>query len=207
MTIKPIIIAALETALNQYISLDDNVNSFLAPLNGKIIAITVTPFNETIYLCPNNHSIQCLDVYPKTADTQLTGSLFALGLMGLSSNPMNSLFSGEVLIEGDTQIGQQFQSLFKQLDINLEAKLARYTGNTIASGLGQLFRAGKEWGQESLETLRLNTSEFIQEETRDVPAFAEAEEFYNAVDELRLDFDRLQSRLERLEKLVSLNIN
>lgn len=205
MTIKPIIIAALETALNHYISLDDNVNSFLAPLNGKIIAITITPFNETIYLCPNNHSIQCLDVYPKTADTQLTGSLFALGLMGLSSNPMNSLFSGEVLIEGDTQIGQQFQSLFKQLDINLEAKLARYTGNTIASGLGQLFRAGKEWGQESLETLRLNTSEFIQEETRDVPAFAEAEEFYNAVDELRLDFDRLQSRLERLEKLVSLN--
>lgn len=199
MTIKPIIITSLETALNHYINLDDNVNNFLAPLNGKIIAITITPFNETIYLCPNTQTIQCLDVYPSTADTHLTGSLFALGLMGLSKNPMNSLFSGEVIIEGDTNIGQQFQSLFKQLDINLEAKLARYTGNTIASGLGQLFRAGKEWGQESLETLRLNTSEFIQEETRDVPAPAEAEEFYNAVDELQLDFDRLQSRLERLE--------
>jgi ubiquinone biosynthesis protein UbiJ len=68
--------------------------------------------------------------------------------------------------------------------------------------LGQLFRAGKEWGQESLETLRLNTSEFIQEESRDVPATAEIEEFYNEVDKLRLDFDRLQSRLERLESYI-----
>ena len=202
MTIKPIIIASLETALNHYINLDDNVNSFLAPLDNKVIAITITPFNETIYLCPNSHSIQCLDAYPHTADTHLTGSLFALGLMGLSANPMNSLFSGQVIIEGDTQIGQQFQTLFKKLDINLEAKLARYTGHTIANGLGQLVKTGKEWGKESLETLRLNTSEFIQEESRDVPASAEAEEFYNSVDELRLDFDRLQSRVERLESYI-----
>jgi ubiquinone biosynthesis protein UbiJ len=43
----------------------------------------------------------------------------------------------------------------------------------------------------------------LQEETRDLPAVPEAELFYAEVDELRTDFDRLQSRIERLEKTMT----
>ncbi len=199
MTIKPLIISTLEAAINRYIALDDNFTSILAPLNGKVVAITITPFNETIYLCPTADSIQCLDYLPTPADTQLTGSLIALGLMGLSSKPMNAFFSGEVTIEGDINTGRKFQELFDKLDINLEGKLARFTGETVAHNLADFFRAGKNWSRESLETFKLNASEFLQEETQDLPAKPEAELFYAEVDELRMDFDRLQSRIERLE--------
>jgi ubiquinone biosynthesis protein UbiJ len=203
MTLKPLIIATLETAINRYIALDDNVTAFLAPLNGKVVAITITPFNETIYLCPAADSIQCLDYVPTPADTQLTGSLIALGLMGLSGKPMNSLFSGEVTIEGDTETGRKFQALFAKLDIDLEGKLARLTGETVAHNLAEFFRAGKNWSKESLETFKLNTSEFLQEETQELPAVPEAELFYAEVDTLRTDFDRLQNRIERLESQLS----
>jgi ubiquinone biosynthesis protein UbiJ len=203
MTIKPLIIATLESAINRYIALDDNVTAFLAPLNGKVVAITITPFNETLYLCPTADSIQCLDYVPTPADTQLTGSLIALGLMGLSGKPMNSLFSGEVTIEGDTHTGRKFQELFAKLDIDLEGKLARFTGETVAHNLAEFFRAGKNWSKESLETFKLNTSEFLQEETQELPAVPEAELFYAEVDTLRTDFDRLQNRLERLERQLS----
>ncbi|MFI3218221.1 MAG: SCP2 sterol-binding domain-containing protein [Methylococcales bacterium] len=199
MTIKPLIIATLESAINQYLSLDDNVSSVLAPLVGKVVAITITPFNETIYLCPTADSIQCLDYLPQPADTHLTGSLMAFGLMGLSGKPMNALFSGEVTMEGDTHTGRKFQELFDKLDINLEGKLARFTGETVAYNLAEFFRAGKNWSKESLDTLKLNTSEFLQEETQELPAVPEADIFYAEVDELRTDFDRLESRLERLE--------
>ena len=202
MTIKPLIIATLESAINRYLSLDDNVSSVLAPLVGKVVAITITPFNETIYLCPTANSIQCLDYLPQPADTHLTGSLMAFGLMGLSGKPMNALFSGEVTMEGDTHTGRKFQELFDKLDINLEGKLARYTGETVAHNLAEFFRAGKNWSKESLDTLKLNTSEFLQEETQELPAVPEADIFYAEVDELRTDFDRLQSRIERLEKSV-----
>jgi ubiquinone biosynthesis protein UbiJ len=200
MTIKPLIIATLESAINRYLSLDDNVSSILAPLAGKVVAITITPFNETIYLCPTADSIQCLDYLPQPADTHLTGSLVAFGLMGLSGKPMNALFSGEVTMEGDTHTGRKFQELFAKLDINLEGKLARYTGETVAHNLAEFFRAGKNWSKESLDTFKLNASEFLQEETQDLPAVPEAEMFYTEVDELRTDLDRLQSRIERLEK-------
>jgi len=199
MVIKPLLMSALETALNHYLALDQNSGVFLAPLAGKVIAVTITPFNETIYLCPSADSIQLLDQCPEQSDTCLTGSVFALGLMGLSSKPMRSIFSGEVKIEGNMNTGRKFQELFAKLDINLEPQLARYTGDTVAHSISQFFRAGQNWSKESIETFRLNASEFLQEETRDLPAGPEIDIFYAKVDALRTDFDRLQSRVERLE--------
>jgi len=199
MVIKPLLMSALETALNKFLALDRNSSNFLAPLAGKIIAVNISTFNETIYLCPTNNSIQLLDYSPDQPHTQLSGSVFALGLMGLNSKPMRSIFSGEVKIEGDMNTGRKFQELFAKLDINLEQQLARFTGDTIAHNISQFFRAGQNWSKESIETFRLNASEFLQEETRDLPAGPEVDIFYRQIDELRTDFDRLQSRIERLE--------
>ena len=82
MVIKPLLLSALETALNKYLALDQNSGVFLATLAGKVIAVTITPFNETIYLCPSTDSIQLLDQCPEQPDTYLTGSVLALGLNG-----------------------------------------------------------------------------------------------------------------------------
>jgi ubiquinone biosynthesis protein UbiJ len=194
--------SAMEAALNKYLSLDQNSGEFLAPLAGKVIAVTITPFNETLYLCPSSDAIQLLDYSPEPPDTQLTGSVFALGLMGLSSKPMRAVFSGEVTIVGDMNTGRKFQELFAKLDINLERQLAQYTGDTVAHNISRFFRAGQDWSKESVETFKLNASEFLQEETRDLPAGPEVDIFYAQVDELRTDFDRLQSRVERLENTL-----
>jgi ubiquinone biosynthesis protein UbiJ len=203
MILKPLLIDALETTLNKYLNLDEDIGFFLAPLAGKVIAVTIQPFDETIYLCPTPESIQLLDNIPDQPDTRFTGSVFALGLMGLSSKPMRSIFSGEVKIEGDMNTGRRFQELFAKLDIDLEEKLSHYTGDIIAHQMGQFFRAGQNWAKNSIETFRLNISEFLQEETRDLPAGPEIDIFYRQVDELRTRFDWLQSRIERLKNTQS----
>ena len=199
MTLKPLLIGAFEAALNRYLALDSDVGFFLEPLAGKVIAVTIQPFNETIYLCPTAGTIQVLDAYPGEPDTTLAGSAIAFGLMGLSSKPMRSVFSGEITITGDMHAGRKFQALFEKLDIDLEEKLSHYTGDVVAHQLGRLFRAGRNWGQDTLESLKLNTTEFLQEETRDLPAGPEADIFYRQVDELRADYDRLNARFARLQ--------
>jgi len=206
MIIKPLLLEALETAINSYLHLDENSQLFLAPLAGKVIAITIEPFNETLYLCPTADSIQCLDYSPEQPDTRITGSPWALGLMGTSSKPMRSIFSGTVKIEGDTQTGRKFQDLFAKLDINPEAKLAQYTGDRFAHNIGEFFRAGQSWSKDSIETFRLNASEFLQEETRELPAGPEIDIYFRQVDELRTDFDRLHSRVARLENALAATI-
>ena len=198
MLIKPLLITILETALNRYLALDNNKEDLLIPLKGKIIALTIQPFNETLYLCPASDSIQIIDQITAQPDTTISGSVWALGLMGVSTKPMRSVFSGEIKIEGDIQTGKQFQAVFKKLDIDLEGLLAQYTGHDLASRISQFFRSGQEWGKESIETFKLNTAEFLQEETRDLPAKPEIDIFYQQVDELRNASDRLNSRVERL---------
>ncbi len=195
---KSLLISLLEPAINQYLSLDDNYRSLLAPIAGKVIAIEISNLRQTLYLCPGEHSLQILESYPDPVDARLIGSLSALGLMGLSATPMHSLFKGEVRIEGDTLIAHKFQSLFAKLDLNLESKLARYTGAGIAQRLSGLFRDTQHWTQQSLHHFRLNLEEFLQEETRDVPAKAEAEISFQQIDQLRSDLDRLAARIERL---------
>ncbi len=200
MIIKPILAGVLETALNRYLALDEDAGMFLAPLAGKVIAVTVEPFGETLYLCPTAHNIQILESYPGEPDTTINGTLPALGMMGLDASSLRSIFSGKVRIEGDTRTGQKFQRLFEQLDLDLEEPLSRVTGDVLAHKIGNLLRSGRDWGKQSLETFRLNCEEFLQEETRDVPAKAEADIFFRRVDELRSDFDRLEARFERLQR-------
>ncbi len=199
MTIKPLFISAFEAALNHYLNLDEEVTLFLEPLAGKIIAVTILPFNETIYLCPTAQSIQIIDHYHGEADTTMRGSLAALGLMGLSATPARSLFSGEVSIEGDLTIGHKFQELFKQLDIDLEERLSQYTGDVIAHKVGNFFRSANQWQQQTLTTLKLNAEEFLQDETQDLPPAPEVNHFYQQIDQLKEDFDRLDARMQRLE--------
>jgi len=199
MIIKPLLISTLELTLNQYLSLDEDASLFLTPIEGKVIAINIQPFDETIYLCPTNDKIQVLENYLPEVDATISGSLSALGFMGLSSTPMRSIFSGEVTIEGDTDTAHKFQQLFDQLDIDLEEKLSQFTGDIVAHKIGNFFRSGQQWTAESVETLKLNTKEFLQEETKDLPAGPEADILYNQIDEIRSDFDRLTARIDQLK--------
>lgn len=198
-----LLLSLLEPALNQYLGLADNYKTLLAPLAGKVIAIDITDLKQTIYLCPGEERLQILEDFPGEADARLSGSMSAIGLMGLSATPMHALFKGQVTLEGDTLLAHKFQSLFNKLDLNLESRLALLTGNDIASRLTDFFRSSKLWSAETLHNFRLNLEEFLQEETRDLPAKSEAEMQFQLIDQLRSAADRLEARLDRLHTLAN----
>ncbi len=69
----------------------------------------------------------------------------------------------------------------------------------IAHKIGNIFRSGQNWTEESINTFKLNSKEFLQEETRDLPAAPEADQFYQHVDQLRSDYDRLLARIKKIQ--------
>jgi ubiquinone biosynthesis protein UbiJ len=144
-----------------------------------------------------------LESWHGEVDARLTGSLSALGLMGLSATPMHAFFKGDVKIEGDTETAHKLQKLFAKLDLNLENRLAQITGVGFAHNLGQVFQQGRQWLRNSSHSLRLNIEEYLQEETRDLPAKPEAELLFGAIDLCRSDYDRLKARVERLETTLA----
>ena len=150
----PLLIGAIEAALNRYLQLDDNLEQLLAPMSGKVIAVNITGLNISLYFCPNRDNIQILENISGEADASLTGSLTALGLMGLSATPMRAFFKGEVRIDGDMQLGRQLQRLFGKLDINLQGKLAHYTGPDVAQRLANLVNGSRDWATQTMTAFR-----------------------------------------------------
>ncbi|QWF69606.1 SCP2 sterol-binding domain-containing protein [Methylomonas paludis] len=196
--IKPLLIGVIETALNSYLRLDDNIEQLLTPMAGKVIAVHISGWDTTLYVCPNQDNIQILEQFNGEADASLTGSLTALGLMGMSATPMRAFFKGEVRLDGDMQLARKLQRLFEKLDINLEAKLARYTGSHFARQVAGFVGGSRHWASASLTTLRLNLEEFLQEETRQLPAKPEAELLFQDIDACQSDYDRLNARIQRI---------
>jgi ubiquinone biosynthesis accessory factor UbiJ len=52
-----------------------------------------------------------------------------------------------------------------------------------------------DWHNETLKTLQRNLAEFLQEETRDLPARAEVEWFNCQVEKLESDVKKLEEKL------------
>jgi ubiquinone biosynthesis protein UbiJ len=199
MPLTSVFAGALEEALERFLALDPNSPEYLAPLAGRVIALRVTPFGYQIHLCPTRSGVQILERIAGEPDATVSGSPLAFIRLGMGESPRRAMFGGEITIEGDTDVARRFQSLFGRLDIDWEGWLARYTGQTLAGGIVGLLSSTHAWRVQLFENLRLDVAEYLQEESRELPAPAEAELFYREVDVLRADCDRLQARMERLQ--------
>ncbi len=201
MLVRVLFLSKLESALSHLINLDPKANEYLNDLAGKVIGIHLQIVDWTFFLCPNESGIQILESYTGTPDTQLSGTPLAFAAMGLSNKPMNSLFSGEIKIEGDVTTGRGIQSIFEKLDINWEQQLARFSGDTLSHEISNLLRSTKNWGEESVDSLQLNVAEFLKEESQDLPSRFETNRLLSDIDTLRSDTDRLNARCQRLLEL------
>lgn len=203
MVARAILLSLLEDAITRYIGLSPNAGKLLQPISGKVIAIRFTGLEWVFYLCPSDTSMQFLEHYESRPDTTLSGSPFTFANLLLSEHPTRFLFSGKLHIEGDLATGRHFQSLFKQLDIDWEEWLSHFTGEYPAHRIGNGIRAGLRWGRESHEAMKLNITEYLQEERRDLPTVYECNELFKQVDTIRADADRLDMRVNRLVNRIS----
>lgn len=193
-----VVAGILREAVSKFLKLDPNHHDYLAPLEGKIISLKFTPLDFSIYLCPDIDSIDILPAFGAEPDVSLTGSPLAFARMGLSDNPRQFLFAGEIQVEGDMAVATAFQSLFERLQIPWETWLVNVTGASAGGQIARQLRGLHQWGLESLQTFGLNLTEFLQDESKTLPAEPEAAVFYGQVDELRSDLDRLEARVDRL---------
>ena len=198
MLLPSVLLEAFETGFNRLLSLDPDVGFHLKPLLGKVIAIKIKPFDWTLYCFPHHDGIQLLEHFDGEPDTVIIGAAPALLSMAVSDSPLSFLARQDVIIEGDVDVGREFQAFFDRLDFDPEEHVSRYTGDVVAHQIGRAVRSGRSWTQSVFKNLELDIKEFLQYETRDLPAPTETNHFFEDVDRLRSDEDRLEARVQRL---------
>ena len=191
--------AAVEAALNRYLSLDPEASARLARLNGKVLDMELRGLDLHFYLLPTASGIQVLGSYEGTPDARLRGAPFSLARLALSEHGRNTLFGGTVELEGDTEFGQALQDILNAVDIDWEELLSRLTGDVVAHQVGNAARGAQHWAEQTRESLALDIADYLHEESRQVPVRGEVERFVSDVDTLRADIERLAARIKRLQ--------
>jgi len=200
MTIRDASYQVLETAVNKYLSLDPEIASQLASLHGKVIGINLSGTGITLFFIPDqNGQLQVLSQYEGQADCLISGAPLNLLRSSIADNT-DSTFSGDVQVEGSSALAREFTSILKRIDIDWEEQLSRLTGDILAHQIGNNLRAGSSWLGRNLDSSGLNIQEYLQEEVRVLPGALELDNFYQDVDRLRDDVERLAARLQRLQQ-------
>ncbi len=196
------LLTSLETALNYYLRLDPETLERLGRLQGKVIAIELRGPDITFHALPGRYGLRLQSQWEDEVDTTISGTPLAMTRLGLGDSS-RALFSGDVTITGDVETGQRFKRILDDMEIDWEEQLSRFTGDLIAHRTGDLVRDGLDWGRRVLESLREDIGEYLQEESRILPARAEVSRFMDEVDRLRDDVARLEARVQRLQRRLS----
>jgi len=192
------ILAALETVVNRYLSLDPEGAARLEDLQGRVILIELAGFGTRVYVVPGNDGLQLFGDYAGEPDCVLCGTPLALARMGVSGQKEDQLFSGEVRIAGDTHLAQAFGNFLGGLEVDWEEQLSRLLGDAAAHQVGVQVRGIERWGRRTSDILTQDIQEYLQEEARLLPSRYETRAFLDDVDRLRDDVDRLAARVARL---------
>lgn len=191
-------LTSLEKLINTVLGMASYTDHLLAPLSGKVVKIHIDPPGFDIVMSFSEQGIQILENYPAEADVELRGSPVAFGLMSFNGRPTRALFSGKVSMQGDSQVGHHFQQLFESLNIDWQQQLSRVIGIQAAQRIVDFVGQSKQWFAETGDAMQEDVSEYLQEESKLLPAQAEADMMFDDVDQLRADTDRLEARVNRL---------
>lgn len=195
------VLAGLEIALNRYLALDPETMSRLVVLTGKVIGVELRGLGITLYMAPHSGGIQLMRDYDGAADAVISGTPLSLARVGIGEE-RGLVFAGEVEIRGDVTVGQRFEAVLREIDIDWEEQLSNLVGDVAAHQVGNLLRDTLSWGAKSMKTLGRDITEYLQEESRHLPQRDEVEKFLAAVDVLRNDVERLDARVRRLQARV-----
>jgi len=188
----------IETVINRYLALDPEMLEKMSAFSGKVIKMEITGIRKQLFIFPDASGIHITSEFDGQADTLLRGSPLSLFKMGLAANAANLLLKGEVEISGDTGLGHRFKNLFSQMDIDWSEPLADWFGDGIAYQLQQTGKKFGLWSRQSVQSVSMTLSEYLQEESRDVVTETEIQMFNDAVSRLRDDADRLQAKMAKL---------
>ena len=194
-TLSQLPYAALEVALNQALKLDPATAMALEGLAGKRLGIALSgpAFTACIHL---GYPLYISALANSAPHCSLSGSLEAF--IRLLQHPSPSLAHTGVTQTGDAALLGQVFALFKQRDIDWEAPLVSLLGPVMGHGLAQILRKHLGPVPANAEKAAAFLGDYLMHERQFTPSAPELECFYQEIDALHAQCERLAARVALL---------
>jgi ubiquinone biosynthesis accessory factor UbiJ len=216
MPATPVWLAAIESVLNRSISGSQKAQGLARRLDRTSLQVDVEGFARIrAAVCGSRLALTAGGTLGAGADGStsasggadavISGSPFALFKLltegaGRAVGPPPDRARASAHVAGDAEVAGRYRQLFALARPDLEEELSRLVGDLPARRLSLAAQGAISWIGKLGRTVGENVAEYLQEESRDLPARAEVEEFLQGVDRLRDTADRVETRLARIEQ-------
>ena len=192
------LLKVVEHELNRLVGESTAARDLLERLGGTSFAVHVDGLGLTAVLHAEGERLRVgTDAESATATLRAT----PLDLLKLArAGGVGDVKRTQANFSGDLQVAERYSQLLKLARPDIEDEVAKWIGDVPAHALGDMARGAGAWLARAAEALRMNTAEYLQEESRALPAALEADAFYSDVERLRDDVQRTAARLARLER-------
>lgn len=190
----------LERALNKTLALDPESAKRLKKLDNKRVTLDLQGFDLSVQLFFFEGEVQIIPAQNTECDTHISGKPLTLLRMSLTRGDRKHFFADDVTITGNLDLGQDVIDLFDRLEIDWEEIISRYTGDVTAYQLGRIAKGIKKTIQQTHANFLQNVNEYVHEEKEWFPTKETLHDFFDEIDELRMDVDRVGVRVERIKK-------
>ncbi|MFE8101410.1 SCP2 domain-containing protein [Brenneria goodwinii] len=199
MLITSVLTATLETALNQLLFRDRSMKAARQRLHGKTLQIELAELDVPLVLIFNEHRLDVVSQWEDRADCQLKTRLAVLMKLRDRQHLSSLMRSGDLIIEGDIQVAQQFIGLLDLAEFDPAEWLAPYVGDIVAQGVSQTAQRTLGVFNRILCRQQQALSETLTEEWRLAPGKLENAWFQDEVAALEKSTENLAERLAKLE--------
>lgn len=200
---QKLFLTTLTKAINSYLHLDPESEKRLKKLRDKIVTIELLPFHFVFQCHFTEEGVAIRSDETLAADTTIRGT--PMQMMGVMLNKDNrqKFFAEDVMMEGNAELGQQVIQLFDELHIDWEEHLSKLVGDVPAYHAGKLLKSMTHWFKNAEKNFTQDVDEYMHEEAQCFPTKEAVDDFFNEIDVLRMDVDRLDARLHSLKKFVT----
>lgn len=191
----------LESALNHALSLDMETRDALGALDGRALRVDFRGTGLAMRVAVDGEHLRVGPAFE--GDSQLRVSATPGGLIGMAFARLRgdadaAIPPGQVEIAGDAELARRIERLATRFEPDIDEAFARAFGDVIGFQIAKRLRSALAAARRSAKGLVRDTADYLVEESRDLVARPEMDQFLDEVDELRERGDRLEARVRRL---------
>ncbi|MCG3462133.1 SCP2 domain-containing protein [Xenorhabdus bovienii] len=195
----PVLTAFLETTLNHLLYRETVLKSARMRLAGKVLSIELKEIKTPLVLIFSEKQVDVLSQWSESADCSMKTTFTAL-LKLRDRQCLSSLInSGEIVIEGDMQVMQQWSALLDMSEWDPAHYLSPYVGDIVAEGLSRVMKEGVKFASNAMTRQKTYLTESLTEEWRMAPNPLEVAYFSEEVNAVANDMSHMEKRLAALE--------
>ncbi|CDG22716.1 conserved protein of unknown function [Xenorhabdus poinarii G6] len=194
-----ILSAFLETTLNHLLYRETVLKPARLRLSGKILSITLKEIGTPFVLIFSERQVDVLSQCSGLADCSMKATIPAL-LKLRDRQCLSALInSGEIVIEGDMQVIQQWSALLDMSEWDPAHYLSPYVGDIAAEGVSRMMKKSVEFVGNTMASKKKDFIESLTEEWKLAPSALEVAYFSEEVNAVANKINQLEKRLAALE--------